>query len=204
MKRTQAFIFAIAILALSSCQKEISGDILGENTPNGLIGTWKFINLHGITNSTQEIFDVSSDVKTVTITDYITINNQGTYTFGDTSITGTGIAYDVSTTARGYVYENGNLDDSTDFPFAFSVPPTSSNGSYRRISSDSLYFPGGSSIQISGASGMLSPPGGCTYTLAGDTLTLVTPVYQSFTDNSMGLPVTVTDNATAIITLARQ
>ncbi|MBA4166141.1 MAG: hypothetical protein H0X41_01100 [Chitinophagaceae bacterium] len=187
-----------------SCQKEISSDIPGQTTPNNLLGTWKFINSHVTTNSNVEITDVSSDVKTITLSDYVTSNNQGILQFNDSLMITTGVSYDVSATAQSYTYDNGNLDDSTDFPFSFSLPASSSSSAYKRIGTDSIYAPGGTLTQVAGATGMLSASGGYKYKLTGDTLLLTMMVNQSLVDTSFGFPITSTDKATVITTLSKQ
>ena len=202
--KTKLALACATIFVLASCQKEISADVLGTNTPNPLIGTWKFINLHGNTTASDEVMDQGSDVKTITIADYVTGNNQGTYAFTDTAYTVNGVGYDISTVAKEYTYDNGNLDDSTDFPFSYSIPPASSHGSYKRVGSDSLTF-GSTLVPVTGASGSVAtPPGGGKYSITGDTLKIFGVIHQAYTDSSSGVPVVVTEEATSVATLARQ
>jgi hypothetical protein len=204
MVRALSIASLIVLFIFASCQKEISSDLLGQTTPNDLPGTWKFINSHVTTNSNVEIFDQFADVKTITVSDYVTMNNQGSLQFSDSVMTTTGVSYDVSTTAKSYTYLDGNLDDSTDFPFSFSLPSSSSAGPYKRIGTDSIYSPGGTLAQVTGATGVQSAPGGYRYAITGDTLLLTTVINQSLIDSSFGVPIKTINQASVISTLARQ
>ena len=191
-------------IVLTSCQKEISGDFLNTATPNDLIGTWKFLNSSVSTNSTVEIKDEFADVKNITLSDYVTVNNQGSLLINDSLMVTSGIAYDISTIARAFTYVDGNIEDSTDFPFSFSFPSTNSSSPYKRIGTDSIYVPGSSLTQVAGATGLQSAANGYTYKIISDTLLLTTILDQTTIDNSLGVPVITNNKASVITTLKKQ
>lgn len=203
-KRTFSLLLA-AVTTLCSCQKEVSGDVVSGSDKNPLIGTWKLVSDH-ITGSSQvDINDGTEDVKTITLSDYTTLSNQGTVTFSDSIISVNGVGYEISTTARAYTYEDGNLADSTELPFAFTVPPASYTASYRRVGTDSIASMGilGGDAPVSGSN---STPvvTGYHYRITGDDLELTAIVHQSSSDNSQGVPINSVYDGKSVALLKRQ
>jgi hypothetical protein len=195
----------VVLLLATSCQKEISGDGFGtDNKLNPLLGTWKFINSHVSANATVEITNEFSDVKSITLTEYSTLNNKGTVVIDDTAMTSTGISYDVLTISKSYTYLNGNLEDSTDFPIAFSIPSSSYKNSYKRIGTDSINSAGGVFTQVvSSPAGTMPSAGGYRYRLSGDTLTLTASIDEYSLDTSMGVPIKTWNKAQVTTTLGK-
>ena len=198
------FVSSVAwFIVLTSCQKEISGDFLKPAPSNDLTGTWKFLYSKVSATSTVDVQDEFGDVKSITLSNYVTQNNQGSLLINDSLMVTSGAAYDISTVASSYTYVDGNLEDSTDFPFSFSVPSTNSSSSYKRIGTDSIYVPGSSLTQVAGPTGLQSA-NGYKYKIISDTLLLSTLLDQTSTDNSSGVQVITNNKASVTSTLKKQ
>ena len=90
----------------------------------------------------------------------------------------TGLSYTLDGIAQGYTYYNGAPFDSTELPFTASLPATSGADTYKKITSDSLYFTSGAITSV-GVGGTLSTqPAGCKLNFFGDTMTM-TQVYDN-------------------------
>ena len=129
MRKLPPFLLlGIILLAMASCQKEKSDEPLngtGDAVSTGSEkGTWKFISTFASTSESVVYNDGIKDVKTVTIWEYTTENNAGTIKFDASKITSTGLTYSVDGIAEAYLYLNGSLADSLEFPFAATIPPT--------------------------------------------------------------------------------
>lgn len=186
------------IIMLASCKKDDP-----QTTNSAAIDrSYKLKYLTANTNSTV----VSGDQKTVTTSDYTTTNNQGTVTFGNSTLTATGLAYSVNTNAKGYLYFGGELIDSFSFPFLASLPATNYTTQYQLIGADSIYFPQGS-ISIGSADGTGSTqtgPSGGRYSFNGNLLTITQHYFKDSTINSGGETAHLQDNALTSIVLEKQ
>ncbi|WP_207512586.1 hypothetical protein [Longitalea luteola] len=210
-KLTPFLLFGCILLTIVSCQKEKSIDTLnhtpgipgGGNTGGSEIGTWKFINMNVKTMVLIEMSSMGQAERAITVSDYTTDNNAGTCTFDGSTMTNTGMAYDVDAMSTTYLYLNGTLEDSVDLPFTFTLPPTNSNATYKKIGSDSIFIqsgglttPGGGTIQGSS--------GGYKLNFIGNRMTLTGHHSESKTAIVMGVMQKRIDNATTVITLEKQ
>ena len=211
MKRNVLFTLpALMLIMMVSCQKEITDPSL-DGTYNGgsgsggsgssgskdITGTWKFISLSAITQSTAQVSQAGDVLKTITNTDYTTNDNTGTIVINSTTMATTGMSYSINDTAFALTYENNVLIDSTAAPFSFSLPSYSSTTTYKLIGADSISFTGASSPAVSGGSG-------AHYTLSGNILKFTTSVIKDTTINAGGIIETQHSTATAVTTLQRQ
>jgi hypothetical protein len=139
-----------ALMGFISCQKEVSGDVPSTASSSGtLIGNWKFVNLSAATESLVEVRDGIDVAKTITYSNYTTINNTGTIRFDATTMYANNLGYAVDALAKSYSYFNGVLEDSIEAPFSGSIAPATTQSNYKRIGTDSLYFEGGSIFNTS-------------------------------------------------------
>ncbi|HEY1869663.1 MAG TPA: hypothetical protein VGG71_01325, partial [Chitinophagaceae bacterium] len=132
------FLLSLIVLMFASCQKEIddsvddnngNGSSGGWNTGSGntgasIIGTWNFTVLNAQTQSTAEVDLSGTDEKTVSLSNYTTTNNAGTFVIDDSVMHVNGLTYTVSSTVKAYTYENGVLVDSADSPVNVTLPST--------------------------------------------------------------------------------
>ena len=150
---TKHLLCSLAVIAmLASCKKD--NDTPGSTA--GLEGTYKFKYLSAQTNTTST---GSAGDKIVTTSDYTTENNQGTIVFTNTSLSATGLAYSVNSSAKYDLYDGTNLISSGSQPLTFNLPASSSTSQYKLVGTDSIYFPQGSATSS-------LPGGGTTATLA--------------------------------------
>jgi hypothetical protein len=146
MRSKVVLCFIIMSVLVMSCQKEASFD---PNNPNGgsggstsgqsIIGNWKFINSHVITKS----IGVSGNIKSITTSDYTTIDNGGVFTINATTITSKDFKYSVNTTAKAYFYESNILIDSFEVPMVVGMPASTTSYTYRQIRPDSIFVDNG-------------------------------------------------------------
>jgi len=216
MRNITPFLIGSILLTLVACQKEQSVDTLngapgaggstgGTSSGNGSEkGTWKFLSMRGITSSTAE-YNLSGDnIKTVTLSDYTTVNNDGTVKFDGATMTGTGLAYSVHDTYTGYFYTNGSLDDTLDIPFDFSVPPTNSTASYKKIKSDSIYVQSGGFTIVGTTGTTAAAEGGYKLAWEGDKMTMTYVFDDSKIQFNQGISMKMTQHMVQIMTLQKQ
>ena len=195
MKNIFSLSALLIVIVLVSCKKENSES----QKQNALVGNWKFISMHAITESTNQYTDISTVFKTVTASDYTTTNNGGTLSITAEQMNGEGLTYSISDTATALVYEDGVLTDSTSFPFDFDLAATNSSSSYKLIGSDSIYFPGGGFISSPSLSGtQQNVAGGAKFSISSNLLTMVTIYNKDTTVNNSGITETI--NNSAIVT----
>ncbi len=103
------------------------------------------------TQSTVTVNESGHELKTVTVTDYLTHDNVGTITITSNQMNSTGLGYSIDTVLNVKTYVDNALIDNTDIPFSASAPVPSNTSSYVRNSSDS--------ITITGALGVPDPSG---------------------------------------------
>lgn len=203
MKVKQLLAVGIAFLLLSSCQKEVSGDLPGQGS-NDLTGTWTFIGLHAKTRSDVNIDDpIAGNTEAVTVSEYYSQNNGGTWTFTPTNVSYNALTYSLDTIARGYLYESGVLMDSFDFPLVATVPPTDASAGYTKIGGDSIRY---STVLIDpgGTGSVATDPGGARLRFDGNKLFVKSSYTSTTTENVFGATQTKTNSVEAEIALQKQ
>jgi hypothetical protein len=194
--------------AITACQKEIShldedgGGTGNDSSSNTLIGNWNLISVDAKTQSTTEIDFLGVHSKELALFDYVTQNNTGTISFSDTELTATGLSYTISGIIQSYYYEDDVLIDSFQTPQNFTIPATNSTASYQRIGADSIYFPGGSFVNI-GDTLLTSAPTGGRLSFNGDALTIIQTFLQDTTIDFLGIPTNITQSGNIIISLQK-
>ena len=199
--------YLIAVLILfAACQKGIEPFEDTGSTPTGtdIKGTWNFISLTGHTQSITSYADSGIGYKTLTNSDYVSSNNTGSITFSDSTFNSTNVGYFVNSMLYGYNYQNGVLIDSTQMPFSITVDSSNSSGSYKLIGSDSIYFPSGSFISVSGSAPTQSEPSGGKINITGNTLTITQLLNKDTTEQISGLPYRLTETGTFDVLLQKQ
>jgi hypothetical protein len=204
MKKLHIYrLLVIIAIVVSSCQKEVSVDLPPRTNNGSLAGVWKFVNLNASTESTVEERDGSDIVKTVTKSSYTSEKNTGTIKFDTDTVLVNGLSYEIKTVAKSYIYDNGVLLDSLDFPFAFSVPLTNSKTKYKQIGSDSLYMEGGAVFNTTGGTAT-SQGQGFKIKFSGDKLIMTSNINQVKTVNIGSTIQTQQSKATSITTYQKQ
>ncbi|MEO6329498.1 MAG: hypothetical protein ABIO55_11215 [Ginsengibacter sp.] len=195
-------------LLLTSCQKEINPldpatGTGGTGNTNNIIGEYNFVGLTATTYSSVTVSVPGSELRAVTVSDYITKNNVGTATITASNIMFTGVGYSIDTTANAKTYIDGVLFDDSDLPFIAAFPPTNTTSSYTRINSDSLNAIG--AVGAPNPSGV-TPTGtvGVKLSWSGDTLLL--SIKSSFTQSISqgGVPGTLTGYVNGISKLKKR
>lgn len=199
--RFTLFIFIAAFVI--SCQKETSIDLSSGSSggANALLGNWKFAGFTAAIKVEATETDGIDIAKTVNTANYISTNNKGTVTFAEANFTGTNLSYDLNTTLYVKIYLNGALEDSLDFPFNFTLPPTNSAGTYKLVGQDSLYFTGG--FIAVGLDSMESKPIGYKYSITGNKLTLTTKYFNTFKEDDNGVIADIKQNADIKVVLEK-
>ena len=187
------------VILIAFCTKEKDN----VNSASAIDGTYKFTSVSASTNST--LTDAYGG-KMVTTSDYTSINNAGTAIFNNGSLTATGLTYTVDAQAKNISYEDGEILDSSSYPFTFILPPSNSVGQYKIISSDSIYFPqGGLTSPVDGSNPYQSTTGGGgRYKFSGKTLTITQQYLKDSTFTESGETYNMKQSATTSIILEKQ
>ncbi|MEO6453953.1 MAG: hypothetical protein ABIN97_07780 [Ginsengibacter sp.] len=201
------------VLSFTSCQKEINPldpiDVNG-NTPgsgtgntNSITGEYNFAGLTSDTYSSVVVTSQGSELRAVTVSNYITKNNVGTVNITATNIMFTGVGYLIDTTANAKTYLDGVLFDDSDVPFVLSYPPTNTSYPYTRINLDSLNLTG--PLGVSNPSGAI-PIGtvGAKLRWSGDTLLIQIKSSVAQTISQGGVPGALTGYANGILKLKKR
>ena len=217
MKIVTPFLIGSILLTLVACQKEQSVDTLngapgaggttGGGTGSGSgseKGTWKVLSMRGITSSIVEYTLSGDNIKSVTLSDYTTENNGGTITLDGSTMTGTGVTYSVDDSYIGYFYTNGVLDDSLEVPLDYSIPPTNSTASYKKVKSDSIYVQAGAFTMVGSSGTTPSAAGGYKLAWNGDKMTMTAVFDDSKIQFTQGISMRMTQHAVQIVTLQKQ
>lgn len=159
MKRISFLLIALFTIVLAACNKEKSATNSTE-----IVGTYTLKFISAKTKSTV----TGGRDKAVTVSEYTTINNSGVIVIDATNFKGTGLTYEVKTTATTSYYEDNNFIYSSPTPVSAMVPPTNSSAPYKLIGTDSIFFKNGSFVSEI-RSGQNGGNGG-KYTLSGKTL----------------------------------
>lgn len=193
------FSICCSALFLVSCQKEPSEQISAGS--NDITGNYKFVSLTSHTIASDEISVPGDDEKEVTISNYTTKENSGTINITSNTMTSNNLSYSIDTLLSTYSYINGVLSDSSQVPFQFTVPASSSTSTYSKIGSDSLYFASGSMF-MNGSSQQTSPSG-AKFKVQGNLLILSVNLANNGTQNYQGQTVVTSETGTAQITLQK-
>lgn len=194
-----ALLLIMVAIFVVSCQKDTPA------TPdsNPLVGNWKFIGITANTNSTAETSFESSALKTVTASNYTTINNAGTIAINTNTFSGTGITYQVDDFVNTYIYENNDLIDSISMPFSATVPSSNSSSNYQLIGQDSIYF-NGQGFFSTGTSTTIPAPSGARFTINGNILKMTTAVIKDSSATDSGITQFMHQAASVVITMEKQ
>ena len=221
MRKYHLFLQIITVVVLLiSCRKETSNeggtspgggtptDTTGtggdtSNTGNTEVGNWKFISIHATVLQTTEYTQDSNAVKAVTSSDYTTENNSGTISFTGSTMTSNAVAFSINTNAKTYIYVNGTLADSLNFPLTSSIPPQSTSADYTKPGADSLYFQTGGLIDIGSGGALPSIPTGYKLQFNGSTMTMTTVYDDVSNETNQGIPEKVTTHAILVATLQK-
>jgi len=180
MKFTRfTLLLAAASTVLYSCSKDDTKPA-AEN-PDTLNGTYDFVGMTVASQSqvtvTGTVDGVSTNLKTITTSYYITKNNGGTVTVDGTYFNCTDFIYSVDTVVNAKSYSNGVLEAEEDILFKFDAPKLSSKAPYKLVGADSVYFEKGFVENPDGSgTGVATTPSGSKYSWSGDTLILRTKV----------------------------
>lgn len=207
MKNILLSIFTCCVLFIfTSCQKELSFEQSAQSSESvdaQMPGTWKFLMLDAKTNVVTEADDGTFLVKTVSTSEYVTSNNSGTLTVEPGKMITKDMAYSVNTVVKGYLYQDGVETDSYELPIDFTLPPSSATSSYTRIGADSIHFPGGDFINISGGGSLQLRPSGAKVKFEGDKMILQTVVSETETEAVSGATITTKNDAVVLMTFQR-
>ena len=186
---SKLLLLSSLIVFFTSCQKEV--DFQTRNTPGGtggtggtgntsnIVGDYDFVGMVAHTRSTVTVNVGGQELKTVTVSDYVTKNNTGTVKITSSEFISTALAYSVDTIMNVKTYIDNVLFDDSDLPFVGSTPPNSNTSPYVRNSADSITVTGtiGASPYPSGN----APTGPVGVKLAWSGDTLLFKVKTSFT-----------------------
>jgi hypothetical protein len=140
-------LISTLFITFTACNKEESLEIPnnapgnnnggnnGGNSEGSELGTWNFVSLQASTKETVE----AAPEKLITVSEYTTINNKGTVKFENSKMIVNNVSYSVNSTATGYYYIDGVLEDSITAPFAGTIPAVNSTADYKKIGTDSIY-----------------------------------------------------------------
>jgi hypothetical protein len=196
MKKHLILGFLSLIVMLGSCKKDKNS-----NTAE-IQGTYK---LKYLTSKTSATATGSTGDKSVTTSDYTTINNQGTLVFDNSNLTATGLTYTVDTDAKYSLYQDNQFIDSSSYPFTFTLPASNSMAAYQLIGADSIYFPLGSLTSGVGGTGSIqSGASGGRYSLTGNLLTLTQIASKDSTFVDSGETIHLTESAVSSVVMEKQ
>lgn len=210
MRAKLVWTFIIISTITISCQKEASFDPNNSNGGGGstsgqsIIGNWKFIEFNAKTKSTGIATDpVLGNIKTVTVSDYTTKNNDGTLNIEASKLTATALTYSVNSVAKVYMYEDNVLVDSLDFPFQTTMPPSTSTSTYTRVGVDSLYLNSGLFTTSATGSSTQTLGGGVKLKFDGNKMVWTSVYKNNSVQNINGVSVTKIDEATLTSTFQK-
>jgi hypothetical protein len=197
-------------IAFSSCQKEASYATNNNGTDNtgnsgntnDIKGDYDFVGMQAHTQSTVTVNESGQELKTITVTDYLTHDNVGTVTITSNQMNATGIGYSIDTVLNVKTYVDNTLIDDEDLPFSAAIPPASSNSSYVRNSADSITVTG--PLGFPDASGNI-PTGdtGAKLAWSGDTLLIKISTGYSQTISQGGATGIITGSIEGIMKLKK-
>jgi hypothetical protein len=117
-------------------------------------------------------------------------------------MTAFGLAYSVGTTFKIYVYMDGSLDDSLDFPYSATLPATNNSADYKKIGADSIYLTSGA-MTMGNNGTVQSMPAGYKLKWDGDKMIMTMNYQTTKTKTDQGVTMKTTDKATTVTTLQK-
>ena len=210
MKILKIFLLLFFLAFLFSCQKEV--DLQDDNNNTGaittnIVGNYDFVGMLANTKSTVVAGTGLQQEKIITVSSYSSTNNSGTVAITTSQMNTTDIGYSIDGIAATEYYLGGVLLTSVDLPYSFTLPPTSGNSTYRRITNDSIYFDNGFISYDPTGSGnpTATMPIGAKLSWQGDTL-LMRTVFKmtNVQDIGGGIMATVTSEGNQIVSMKKR
>lgn len=214
--RTSKILLCIGVLAVlfTACQKETSEEnglvapAPVDSTNNGGGGatngteqaTWNFVSARIVSTLTVEGTYMGYSFKSIGSTDITSKNNAGTVAFDGKAMELQAVAFSLDGTMNTDIYANGIKTFAQSEPVSEDVPAFSELAEYKKIGSDSLYFPHG--LEMGGA----LPAGaavGAKLKWEGTKMTLTISTAESFADDYNGVPMSANAKNTLIVTLQK-
>jgi hypothetical protein len=208
-------LFIAFVLAVASCQKEVSnedamtpppvgGPLPSDTTPgNTEEGSWKFISLSGKLGQTAEFSQAGGAAKAVSSAPFTSQNNGGTVTFDNSKMTANAITMSVNTSAKTYIYLNGLLIDSMQTPLNETLPPQTTTSNYTKVGADSLHFADGGFLNALTGGLLPATPTGCKLKFEGNLMKMTVIFDTVTTQNFQGVPAKVHVRAELVATLQK-
>ncbi len=178
---TKLLLLSLAIV-FTACQKEVdyapannssgTGGTGGTGNTNNIEGDYDFVGMAAHTESSITVAASGSEVKSVTVSDYITKENTGTMKITSDQFISTNLGYSIDTIVNVKTYLDNVLFDDSDVPYAGSAPPSSGTTPYVRNSADSITATGFLGIPSDPSGAIPTGPTGLKLSWSGDTLLL--------------------------------
>ncbi|PSL45313.1 hypothetical protein CLV51_10415 [Chitinophaga niastensis] len=174
-------------------------------TTGSVEGNWNFVGMKVYTKSIITTSGAGGPDKTITISDYETINNAGTITFNNGKAITEGLTYEVNTILKAEAFMGGISTGPMQMPFAFTLPPMGSSATYKLIGSDSLYFDQGF-VGVPGSNGIpaATTASGSHISWSGDTLLLSGTESLTHTEDVSGVTMTINDTGSQTVKLLKK
>lgn len=192
--RTAAKLLLLLAIICTSCQKEVdyatsgnsgnsggTGGTGGTGNTSNIEGDYDFVGMVAHTESSVTVSAAGSEVKAVTVSDYVTKNNTGTMKITSNQLIGTDLSYSIDTTVNVKTYLDNVLFDDSDVPFTGDTPPTTDTSPYVRNSTDSITVAGFLGVPTDPSGTIPTGDVGVKLSWSGDTLLL--KINTSFTQN---------------------
>jgi len=207
--------FTALVIFITSCQKEISADTLGNsgngngnggnggNNTNNIQGDYDFVGMVAHTNSVVTASQLGQTLKSVTTSDYVTENNAGTVKINANQFITTNMAFDIDTLMHNTTYINGVSQGTIDMPFVQTYPPTSSTASYVRNSADSITVTGTFGPSPDPSGNPPTRPTGIKLSWHSDTLYCKVVATVSQNINQGGIPATLVGSVNGTMKLKK-
>jgi hypothetical protein len=203
------------IVFLVSCQKEVSfgpggggtggsGTGGGTGNTNNIVSDYDFVGMVAHTKSTVTVNTAGSELKTITVSDYVTENNIGTVKITSNQFISTNLGYSIDTIMNTKTYIDNVLFDDSDFPFVVSTPPTSSTSAYVRVSADSITVTGAIGTSPNPTGNTPTGPVGVKLSWSGDTLLMKVNTSFTQTITQGGVPATLEGSVNGITKLKKR
>ena len=196
---TKLLLLSLAIV-FTACEKEVD-NVTGNNTGNtggtggtgntgNIEGDYDFVGMAAHTEAAVTIAAQGSELKSVTVADYVTTENSGTMKITSDQLISTNMAYSIDTVMNVKTYLDNVLFDDSDVPYVVSSPPSSSTTPYVRNRADSITATGLMGIPSDPSDPGTIPTGQAGFTLSwsGDTLIMTTNTSFTQSISQNGVP----------------
>jgi len=214
--RTASKLLLSLVIVFTSCQKEVdyatsgnSGGTGGTGGPGGngntsnVEGDYDFVGMVAHTQTSVTVSAAGSEIKAVTVSDYVTKNNTGTMKITSNQLIGTDIGYSIDTTMNVKTYMDNVLFDDSDVPFVGDSPPTSNTSPYVRNSADSITVTGLLGVPTDPSGTIPTGDVGVKLSWSGDTLLLKINTSFTQTVTQGGVPGTLVGSVNGILRLKK-